>query len=746
MTTLNYRFVVRRGLAADWTSQNKVLLQGEFGLETDTKRTKLGDGVNAWNSLPYHIVSQTITNGEVGTSPSEDTVYDALLMKQNLPTGFVQGWQLSIDPADNTKFRIDVGAGIFTDFTTIPDVVAVIRQTLSMQSGITPTYLATKPSSYIAFDVDLNIIQSDTPFTNADRRVLCILGNVVHSNNTIINAVNEIKAPIIAPTNQLHDFMIAVGRLILDGNAITANGSNLSINVSSGTRWGMGINSQNYMNPHQLTSTSRTAPTFSYRLRDSTQYAASAFLDPTSYDNNGVKTVLSNNNRWSIHRINDFQSDVVVAQYGQAEYSTYQDAVNALLTEPFVVEKNIKDNGYFLARIIMKKTCTDLAADIAAGIASIHITDKFGGSATATATTATAIIAALGYTPANQTDMNVALNEFINQQTGTTYTYLTDDRNKLVIHSNGSSIAAALPQAGASFPSGWWMDVRNVGTGTLTITPTTSTIDGSSSLVLTTGQGVRIVSDGTNYFLMRDRLPSGTDGQILQLVSGTPTWVNSTSGLDFEQSTWSFNDIDNASATGEGGFIPSIYLNGTNTSNINVTGMFGCIRQNSGASTNSGAFILSGATVFAYAGAMVRVVFLIESSQSGRLSRLGFIAAGAYQAAETNGVFVELNDQTATAVCVRAGSGTTTQGSATLPLNTILIADIEWLTTSSARLVVFEKASLTKHLDETISTNTPTSGVFQGAKSTASSTNTPLMVVDYIGGGRKRPPYVVTPA
>lgn len=50
---INYRFRVRRGLAADWTTKNEVLLQGEFGLETDTTKLKIGDGSTPWNSLPY---------------------------------------------------------------------------------------------------------------------------------------------------------------------------------------------------------------------------------------------------------------------------------------------------------------------------------------------------------------------------------------------------------------------------------------------------------------------------------------------------------------------------------------------------------------------------------------------------------------------------------------------------------------------------------------------------------------------
>jgi len=95
----------------------------------------------------------------------------------------------------------------------------------------------------------------------------------------------------------------------------------------------------------------------------------------------------------------------------------------------------------------------------------------------------------------------VRVRQLINAQTGTTYTYANGDRAKLVTHSNSSAIAATLPQAGvaSAFETGWFADVKNIGVGAVTITPTTSTIDGASSLVLGTGSTVRIISDGTNY-------------------------------------------------------------------------------------------------------------------------------------------------------------------------------------------------------------------------------------------------------
>lgn len=49
------RMQIRQGTAADLTSVNEVLLEGEYCLETDTGKLKIGDGSTAWNSLAYQL-------------------------------------------------------------------------------------------------------------------------------------------------------------------------------------------------------------------------------------------------------------------------------------------------------------------------------------------------------------------------------------------------------------------------------------------------------------------------------------------------------------------------------------------------------------------------------------------------------------------------------------------------------------------------------------------------------------------
>lgn len=53
----------RRGSAAQWASVNPVMPAGELGLELDTGKIKFGDGVTAWNALPYFSGADVASSG-----------------------------------------------------------------------------------------------------------------------------------------------------------------------------------------------------------------------------------------------------------------------------------------------------------------------------------------------------------------------------------------------------------------------------------------------------------------------------------------------------------------------------------------------------------------------------------------------------------------------------------------------------------------------------------------------------------
>ena len=84
---------------------------------------------------------------------------------------------------------------------------------------------------------------------------------------------------------------------------------------------------------------------------------------------------------------------------------------------------------------------------------------------------------------------------------GATDTLTNSDCGNMVVYSNSSAIAVTLPQAaaGGNFVAGCEIAIDAQGTGNVTITPTTSTINGTATYTASAGGRYYVNSDGTNY-------------------------------------------------------------------------------------------------------------------------------------------------------------------------------------------------------------------------------------------------------
>lgn len=78
----------RRGTAAQWTSANPILKAGELGVETDTRKMKVGDGTTAWTSLLYVVggAGSSTWGSITGTLSSQTDLQTALNAKQSTST------------------------------------------------------------------------------------------------------------------------------------------------------------------------------------------------------------------------------------------------------------------------------------------------------------------------------------------------------------------------------------------------------------------------------------------------------------------------------------------------------------------------------------------------------------------------------------------------------------------------------------------------------------------------------------
>lgn len=115
------RIQFRRDTAANWTSANPVLAQGELGLETDTGAYKVGNGSSTWTALSYWALPATVNtllmNAQSDPSaPGANTmdfyaksISGRIMPKWKSPSGF----DTPVQPAifQNTFFLVTPNTG-----------------------------------------------------------------------------------------------------------------------------------------------------------------------------------------------------------------------------------------------------------------------------------------------------------------------------------------------------------------------------------------------------------------------------------------------------------------------------------------------------------------------------------------------------------------------------------------------------------------------------------------------------------
>lgn len=526
---------------------------------------------------------------------------------EDLNTGFVYGLNLSINGADNTKFDIAAGEYVITNLADLDNIIVKIIQLTSPLTGLTPLYLATNTASYIAIDDTQTVIQSSSPFTNEQRRSLAILGAVIHSNNININTTNEIKAPIVASTNQLHDLMKAIGSLNLEGNIYGAGTTGLRITKSAGVVFGLGINAHDTDNPHQLTIPLQTDFTFRYRLRDSTEYVDTLVVDPDNYDLAGVLTATPNN-KFTVQRFNLFQSGLTRTQYGQVVYNNFEDAKLLSPSEAFTTEQNIGDNAIFRAYLIIKEGVTNLATAIANEEAAFVPVDKFGNVVTGggSVLTSLAIITALGYTPesdANKvTDFSVVNNTVYPttqavQNLFNTIDVLATPLTGYVVGAN-TALAATDTILQAFEKTQGQLNFKITGngtsgqvayfTGTRSIVSSTAFAYDNSSQRLNIGNSVGLINGGTGISVFGDtlaRFKLTTTASGIGLTDGFEFVLTSTAGFIVMREAFDVNFQTSATTRmtiTAGGLVMIGVGTATNTLDVNGTARIRTISNGTG--------------------------------------------------------------------------------------------------------------------------------------------------------------------
>jgi hypothetical protein len=243
----------------------------------------------------------------------------------------------------------------------------------------------------------------------------------------------------------------------------------------------------------------------------------------------------------------------------------------------------------------------------------------------------------------------------VNPQTVSPYAFLATDYGQLVTFNNAGTFAVTLPQPIGTF-STFNVYASDVGSGSVVITPTLSTINGASSYTLTPGQSVWIVSDGTNYQIFAGGTGSGGTGLIVgsttisgcgagyvlynngnklgcEVITGTGTVVNvsgatpGTNGFTVTTTNPTTTPVVTV-ATSITGFLQG---NGTAITAATTTGTGSTLVLATGPTINNPALtgsILIGGNAMAFPTVPATLDYLIGSASSGHCVQFSGTAGG----------------------------------------------------------------------------------------------------------------------
>ncbi len=282
-----------------------------------------------------------------------------------LYTGLLHGGVITSQ--SSTVYQVSSGSGIIVDLNaSLSDDPYPTIQYLewSNLSASINAFTASHQQCFVGIDSTNNIFAQADPFTNSQFNTIINIGNVLFQNQTSINAVKTQPSTAYGFIQAQNIFNRAFGPLKLSGFTLAPSGSSTgSLVVGSGTAYAPGSNY--IIDPNEpsyaVDPGTNTSKIFRYYQSGSSWVyntnAGAGFttIDPTNYSNSGSLTAVGAGN-WSIQRVFWYPNSVtkaIVVYYGNAIYSTENDALANIPFESFVEAPNTAANAIYLGAIII---------------------------------------------------------------------------------------------------------------------------------------------------------------------------------------------------------------------------------------------------------------------------------------------------------------------------------------------------------------------------------------------------------
>ena len=256
------RLQIRRGTASQWTSANPILAAGEMGVETDTRKIKIGDGTTGWTSLNY-IAADNPEISEI----AQDAIDAALVAG----TGIVK----SYNDGTNT-ITVSVDTSVIATKAELAEVAQdSIDQALTAGTGITKNY--NDATNTLTVSVDTGVISTveyvDDEISNLSSNLNNTIDDYIPlSQKGTATGVATLDANTLVPLSQLTN---ATDYTDTHNNTTTNVHGITDTSVLVTTTGNQTLTSKTLTSPN-LTGTP-TAPTANSGT-DTTQIATTAFV------------------------------------------------------------------------------------------------------------------------------------------------------------------------------------------------------------------------------------------------------------------------------------------------------------------------------------------------------------------------------------------------------------------------------------------------------------------------------------
>lgn len=325
-----------------------------------------GNSGATWGDIGGDLSDQVDISGILGDGPSSI----GTRLRQYSGTGWLSGGVVSV--ASSTTVDITAGTGRTVDFSNPLDP-QVSEVSWDEMLGVAVTNVGTDGTTIFAFDGngDLTQILREN-LTALQMAILILPGAAAHASGALLTpALTSPLAVGYDGHTTLTDFFTALGPMNKGGNVFSANGANLSLNVSPGSAF-------------KLASSARTSP----NLPDTTlqaQFTAGdiltvyrnaagtgpilhqfdEFVVPGLIDDGGGATAVLSNNDWQImHLFRGTDTGDVFAALGQdGPFNQKVNATDALaaIGGPMFDEFAPLDDLMFRGFLVIRGGATDLS-------------------------------------------------------------------------------------------------------------------------------------------------------------------------------------------------------------------------------------------------------------------------------------------------------------------------------------------------------------------------------------------------